>query len=228
MNRVIRVLLACAAIVTSASVTAAEIYGSLTQPPGVYFGAGNPNGNFNISRDNTFELGLRAKNRGPGPVLIDGSSGIYSVKPGYCNPTCSGGLKASYNYEFSIHTTNGQALDQYVYRLGVDHDASAATDFDFVNPLTYWTDNALDGVFGAQASQNVLFGNTPGGAFNVFAPGLYDFILLAYSRDDLQFANALAQVDITVQVVPEPQSVALFALGLASLAAMRRRKAKQS
>lgn len=228
MKQVMRVLLACVAIVTSASAAAAEVYGSVTSPPGVYYGTGNPNGAFNITRGGNIELALRAKNRGAGPVLIDGSSGIYSVAQGYCNPVCGGGLKAAWNYDFSIHTTDGSALSQYAYRLGVDHNPGAAATFDFVNPLTYWFDNAKDGLAGVQASQNVFFTNTPGGRFNVFTPGLYNFILLAYDTEDLAFANALAQVEITVQVVPEPQSVALFALGLASLAAMRRRKAKQS
>lgn len=228
MTRLFGAFVASAAILVSSAATCAEVYGPLTAPPGVYFGSGNPNGNFNISRDGPFELGLRAKNRGAGPVLIDGSSGTYSVAQGFCNPTCSGGLKASWNYEFSIHTTDGGSLNRYAYRLGVDHDASANEIFTYVNPLTYWSDNATDGIFGVQASQNVRFGDTPGGAFNVFTPGLYDFILLAYNLNDVNFANPLAQVDMTVQVVPEPEALALFGIGLASLVALRRRKAKRS
>ena len=89
MTELFRTLLTAAAIVASSSGVCAEVYGSLTSPPGVYFGSGNPNGNFNITRDANFELGLRAKNRSSiGTVLFDGSSGVYSVPGGPCGPTC--------------------------------------------------------------------------------------------------------------------------------------------
>lgn len=229
MFKQLRVLLAATAIVTSASGACAEVYGSLTAPPGVYFGAGNPNGAFNIDREGGLELGLRAKNRSSiGPVLIDGSSGTYSVNSGFCGPSCGGatGLRAKWNYEFSIHTTDGSVLSDYVFRLGVDHDASAGTNFTFVDPTTYWSDDRFDGSLGAQNSQNVSFGDTPGGAISPLSNGLYDFVLFAYKVND-PLKALVAQVDMTVSV-PEPGSVAMFGLGLASLAALRRRKAKKS
>jgi hypothetical protein len=233
MTKQFRILLAAIATVASSSAICAETYGSLNVPPGVYFGAGNPNGNFNIDTENGLELGLRAKNRTPvGPVLIDGSTGVYSVPAGFCTSGC-GSPKAKWNYEFSIHTTGGPTgptLANYVFRLGVDHDPSAATNFTFIDPLSYWGDNSLDGAFGAQNSQNISFGGAtglPGGSISANETGLFDFILLAYAINDLTFANALAQVDITVQV-PEPGSFALFGLGLAGLAALGRRKARPS
>lgn len=214
-------LLAFAAIVVSSAAISAETYGSINVPPGVYFGAGNPNGNFNISTGNNLELALRAKNRTPvGPVLIDGSTGVYSVPAGFCNVGC-GTPKAKWNYEFSIHTLDGSALTGYSFLLGVDHDATAGTNFYYVDPLSYWPDNATDGLAGVQNSENFTFGNTPGGAINANATGLYDFILLAFnSRQEL-----IGQVDMTVQV-PEPGSLALLGLGLAGLAAVGRRKLK--
>lgn len=225
MIKQVRFLLAAVAVFTSASGVCAEVYGNLTSPPGVYFGTGNPNGAFNIDRENGLELGLRAKNRSTvGPVLIDGSSGIYSVASGFC-PSCGGaGTRAKWNYEFSVHTTNGAALSDYVFMLGVDHDPSAGTSFTYVDPTAYWTDDRLDGFVGAQNSENVAFGDTPGGAFSPKANGLYDFVLFAYARDDLT-QTRLAQVDMTVSV-PEPGTIAMFGLGLASLLAFRRRKAK--
>lgn len=229
MNKHLRALLAAVAIVASSSGVCAEMYGSLTSPPGVYFGSGNPNGNFNIDRNNGLELGLRAKNRTPvGPVLIDGSNGVYSVPGGLCTSGC-GSAKAKWNYEFSIHTTNGAPLSNYVFRLGVDHDAGVGTDFDYIDPVTYWAfpPSAKDGLVGVQDSQNITFGNTPGGSISANAAGRYDFILLAYALDDPLFERALAQVDISVEV-PEPASMALFGLGLASLAAIGRRKLKQA
>lgn len=225
MNKKFRILLAAAAILASSSGLCAEVYGSLTTPPGIYFGSGNPNGNFNIDRENGLELALRAKNRSSSVLpLIDGSSGVYSVAAGPCGPTCGGaGTRAKWNYEFSIHTTDGSVLSDYVFMLGVDHDPSASTSFFYVDPTNYWV-SPKDGLVGVQDSQNVTFGDTPGGVFNPSSAGLYDFILLAYSKST---GGLLAQVDMTVQV-PEPGSVALFGLGLASLAALRRRKSKQA
>jgi hypothetical protein len=234
MKTVFRTLLATVAIVASSGVSA-EVYGNLTAPPGVYFGSGNPNGDFNVTRTAGLELGLRAKNRSnldPTP-LIDGSSGVYRVDGGPCGPSCGGsGQRAKWNYEFSMHTIGGTQLSDYTFVLAIDHNPSAATTFTFVDPLGYWGDERYDGpsgtssspvgAFGAQNSQNVAFLDTPGGAFNVSATGLYDFILFAYSRS----TGALeAQVDMTVQV-PEPASLALFGLGLLSLAGLRRRKSK--
>lgn len=236
MNTLFRTLLGAAAIVASSSNVYAEVYGSLTAPPGVYFGAGNPNGNFNITRQNGLELGVRAKNRSTvGPVLIDGSSGVYSVSGGLCGATCGSGSKAKWNYEFSVHTTDNALLSNYVFMLGVDHDPSALTNFSYVDALGYWGDEKYDGpggvvsfsstgAFGAQNSQNVFFGDTPGGAFNFNATGLYDFVLYAYARGDTT-QTRLAQVDMTVQV-PEPGSIALLGLGLMSLVGLRRRKSK--
>ena len=223
MSKYLRILVAAIAVVASSSALSAETYGSVVTPPGVYFGAGNPNGNFNIFTGNNLELALRAKNRTPvGPVLIDGSSGVYSVPGGFCLSGC-GSPKAKWNYEFSIHTTDGSNLSNYSFMLGVDHDASAGTAFSYVDPLTHWSDNALDGLAGAQASQNVSFGDTPGGPINANTPGLYDFILLAYDAN----GRLAGQVDMSVQV-PEPGSLALFGLGFAGLAAFGRRKLRKA
>lgn len=217
MNKHLRILLGALAVAASSSATCAETYGAVQ--PGVYFGAGNPNGNFNIDRENNIELGLRAKNRSPvGPVLLDGSSGTYTVPGGFCMVGC-GSPKAKWNYEFSIHTVDGSGLSDYTFQLGVDHDASSGVSFSWVDPVAYWSDNAKDGMAGIQNSENISFGDTPGGSISANAPGLYDFMLKAYAPD----GTLAAQADMTVHV-PEPGSLALFGLGLVGLGALGRRK----
>lgn len=115
-------------------------YGDLANP-GVYFGAGNVNGNFTIGTDNGIELGLRAKNRATG-ALLDGSSGTYFADPGHY---AGGGSKAQWNYEFSFNLSGLSDNEGLSFLLGVDHDPSAGTAYTWVDARTYFGDNATSG-----------------------------------------------------------------------------------
>lgn len=197
---------------------AASSYGDLANP-GVYFGAGNVNGNFTIGTDNGIELGLRAKNRATG-ALLDGSSGTYFADPGHY---AGGGSKAQWNYEFSFNLSGFSDNEGLSFLLGVDHDPSAGTAYTWVDARTYFGDNATRGS-SFQNSQNVGFRSTPGGAFDVDQNGLYSFVLEVRAAND----NLLGSTSMNVQVgaVPEPETYALMLAGLGVIGFASRRRFK--
>lgn len=232
LKNIIAAMSAALAMAGSAIAAPVASYGDIVAPPGVYFGSGNSNGNWTVSTDNNVEVALRAKNRAT-LATIDGSSGTYFSASGLCNPTCSGGSKAMWNYEFSVNTqAGGGTLDLTKVRvtLGVDTDSSANASYTVLDVLTNWGDNSywngakrvgaspVAGEFGAQQSANPLFGDS---GFN-FLPGagLYNLQLSVY---DLATGDMLSQVTTQVQV-PEPSGIALAGLALLGLAVVGKRR----
>ena len=216
-------------------VLAAPTYGNIVDPPGVYFGSGNVNGNWTVDTANNIEVALRAKNRAT-LATIDGSTGVYRAEPGFCNPTCSGGLKAMWNYEFSVNVradgTGTADLDDFLVRMEVDTDPSAGFAWTVLNVLSNWPDNAywdgsaprinrqspIAGEFGAQQSANPMFGDSGYGYLP--GAGLYG---LRLSVLGLTSGAVLAQTSTTV-AIPEPGTMALAGLAFLGLAAVRRRQ----
>ena len=215
--------LVAATALASTAAQAGPSYGNLSAP-GVYFGAGNSNGNWNIGTDHGIELGLRAKER-PSGNLLDGSTGTYFADPGLY---AGGGVKARWNYEFSFNIGE-RAYDGLTFRIGVDHDPSAAVSYSWADPRTQWGDNAMvtlvpDGSNGFQNSQNVGFGGTPGGAFNVNQDGLYSFALEV--RDATGALLDSTTMNVQVGAVPEPETYALMLAGMVAVGFAARRRAK--
>lgn len=198
-------------------------YGNLSSP-GVYFGSGNSNGNFTIGTDNGIELGLRSKNRQTF-ALFDGSSGVYYAPLG---TYLGSGVKHITSYEFSANSTGYTGETPLLYRLGVDQNPTMMTSFTWVDPTTHWVDNAIapSGFVGFQNSQNIGFGDTPGGAFDPLISGMYTFVLEAWAGQQMMDTVTMqVQIGDTVPV-PEPGSLALMFGALGALSLSRRKVVK--
>lgn len=163
------------------------------------FGTGNPNTGWTISTNNGLTLGLRAKNRVTGSTVNDGA-GNYS----FATAPAPRGL---WNYEFSIDSGNS-VLTSFNYVLKVDTDASAGVSLVAIDPLTYWWDNSFgtastlngQGTEGpaailagsnsiAQNSQNITFGDYPGGALTLSPDATYRYELLALDSTGATLAS---------------------------------------
>ena len=150
--------------------------------------------------------------------MLDGSSGTYFADPGTYP---GGGVKAQWNYEFSVNIGTHSFTEGLTFRLGVDHDPSAGVNYTWVEPQTHWADNATV-ANGFQNSQNVGFAGTPGSAFDVNQNGLYSFVLEV--RDTNERLLDSTAMNVQVGAVPEPETYALLLAGLGGIGLVARRR----
>jgi len=229
--RVLRIasMAVAAAMMSFGAAQATMMYDtSLADPPGVYFGSGNPNMHWTVYTDSTngVEMGLLGLKRylaaytpmpGTSTYMVDGGPTMVSGKTG-----------AAWDFAFSLSLMGGSyTLGDVTSQLCLtDHvQGTGPTCFD---PLLI-PDNALNSDKGAQNSETLSFAGIaaalgdPG--YNMWIADTYDFTWTLYDKNT--GAN-LGMVAATFKTVPEPSTIALLAaaLGLMGFWAWRRRKAK--
>jgi hypothetical protein len=196
------------------------------------FGSGNGDGSWTVDQANGVELGLRAKQRFPAANIFGSNGdGTYNQLAGN-----NGAGRALWNFEWSINSGAGNALNSLTYLLKIDTDPTAGINFTTsfnpidpaLHPSGYWdhsignssTPNGAGTEANSIASyinlisdsnnniaQNSWYIGWYAGPFDPNITGSYSFRLEAYDGTDL-----LAATEITVNAVPEPSTYIAGAL----------------
>jgi HYR domain len=118
--------------------TPSLLYDQNVTPDAIY-GGGNANGSFTVHRASGVELGMRGKLRYPASnIFKSNGDGTYTFNTGSGTGPIT---EAEWAFEFSANTdwagVSGDKLNDLTYQIGIDHDASANTNYaawDVITP----------------------------------------------------------------------------------------------
>ena len=213
---------------------------ALIDPPGVYFGSGNPNYGWTVNdTSGGIEIGLDVLNRKQSAILptatniYNVSTGFYSYSTDYCTGIC-----ATWNFSYSVNLqadTSSTLYDRSNITANIHvHSVGAGKDLSFDSNSIL--DNASNDAYTFQNSENLSFfqpslgPSIPGWSFDPNADETYLITLTLLGPKD----EALGSVQETViagagaSTTPLPAALPLFAsgLGLVGFAAHRRKRKK--
>lgn len=205
-----------------------------TLPTATFGGSGIPNNAVAITQITnggaTITLGLTAHQRFGPPVVTNDGAGTFTARAGQY-PATSGVSR----WNVGIYTAvDGGNFSDYQFELLYDTDPGFDTDEAEHGILgDLWFQTFSNGTV-YQDSQNIGFGflrsditdlvDAPAVSFDPYALGQYTFSLRVY---DGTGATLLGSTSIAVNSVPEPSTLAIFAIGVcgAAVAVRRRRRA---